>query len=123
MIPLSLGHDSCVQLSDLVVLARLALVGPVAPSTDDVRSSLIRCLSDRWTGKVWSGRSRVGRLVAVWEIGRLPTDISVDPHRAPVVVGRVELGQEWTVDGDLVDVGTLQSVILSISVEECSPLQ
>lgn len=68
MISLSLGHDPSVQLSDLVVLASLTLVGPVTSSTDYVRGGLVRCLSDRLADERRCGRGRVGRLIAVWEL-------------------------------------------------------
>jgi hypothetical protein len=68
MSPLGGSHHPKIQFSDLVVLASLAFVGPMTPSADDVRGGLVRRFSDRLSDKGGSGRGRVGRLVAVWEL-------------------------------------------------------
>ena len=43
VIPLSLSHDSSIEFPNLIVLASLALVGPMRPSTDDVGGGLVGC--------------------------------------------------------------------------------
>lgn len=47
---------------------------------------------------------------------RLLARIPINPHLPKEVVGRMELAQEWAVDGDLVDVGRLKSVQLGVSI-------
>lgn len=49
VIPLSLSHDSSIEFPNLIVLASLALVGPMRPSTDDIGGGLVRCLRYRFT--------------------------------------------------------------------------
>ncbi len=78
MIPLLRGHDPSVKLADLVILASLALVGPVALAGDDVAGSLVRRFSHRVTRKAWCAGRRVGRVVAIGELR-----VQQEPSRKP----------------------------------------
>ena len=119
-----LGKDSLVQLSNLDVFLGSAFVLPVALSGNDVAGDLVRGLlkfgaTERRRGL---GR-RSGLVIRVGEVYGLAAGVGVDSHRAVVVVGRVELRHEGAVDGDLVNVGRLETMVLSVSVEERSPLK
>lgn len=124
VVSLGFRQDTLVEFSDLDVFLGCTFVRPVALSGDYVAGDLEGSLLQRSTTK---RRRRLGRrcglVVRVGEVRRLASVVGVDPHGAVKVVRRVEVGHERTVDGDLVDVGGLQSVVLGVSVEECSPLE
>lgn len=83
VVPLRLGHDSLVELSDLVVLGRIALVLVVALTGDDVVGNLIWSLSRfRHVGRgtLLRHRAVVGRRVAVRVVLRLAAVVGVDAH-------------------------------------------
>ena len=81
VIPLLRGHDSSVELADLIVLGRFALVTPVTLAGDDVAGGLPRRFGSGHAGERGRPRRGVDRLVAVWKLVISSFRLIVDLHR------------------------------------------
>lgn len=114
---LLLGKDALVELADLSVLGRRALVAEVAHARHDVGSDLHRRLGDVLVEGGSGLRRGSLRLVRVGEVRRLLEGVAVDAHLTGVVVRREVGRHESRIDGDLVEVGGAEPVDLSVAVE------
>lgn len=71
MLPLLGRHNPCVELTNLVVLAGIALVIPVTLTRDNIAGGLPRRFGNGLASESWCARSWVDRGVAVWELETL----------------------------------------------------
>ncbi len=114
MLARDVRHDVLIQIAGLIILSeRTSLVVEVAFARDDIITHFIR----RFGGVGAEFVDEAVRCV-LWVLGV----VSVDPHRAVEVQGRVGRGHEGAVCGDLVQVYA-DAVVLGVAVEEHAELE
>ena len=68
MIPVLQSHNTLIQLPNLIVLALLAFMRPVALARDDIVRGLVWSLGVLFPSEAWSAGTRVLGVVAVREL-------------------------------------------------------